>query len=161
LRRKPPGRHPHPATGDLPAPRDRRPGRGRPLPGPRDRGRRRDRVRPAGPERPVTLEYDATVDHRGVETAFEVAEGETVALLGPNGAGKSTVLAVTAGLLRPDRGRIVLDGRRLTSRGDQDREVHVPPHDRQIALLAQEPLLFPHLTVLDNVAFGPRSAGSS
>jgi molybdate transport system ATP-binding protein len=109
----------------------------------------------------VTFEYDATVDHRGVETAFDVAEGETVALLGPNGAGKSTVLAVAAGLLRPDRGRVVLDGRRLTSRGGQDREVHVPPHDRQVALLAQEPLLFPHLTVLDNVAFGPRSAGSS
>ncbi len=109
----------------------------------------------------MTFEYDATVDHRGVETAFDVAEGETVALLGPNGAGKSTVLAVTSGLLRPDRGRVVLDGRRLTSRGGQDREVHVPPHDRQIALLAQEPLLFPHLTVLDNVAFGPRSAGSS
>ena len=109
----------------------------------------------------MTFEYDATVDHRGVETAFDVAEGETVALLGPNGAGKSTVLAVTSGLLRPDRGRVVLHGRRLTSRGGQDREVHVPPHDRQIALLAQEPLLFPHLTVLDNVAFGPRSAGSS
>ena len=109
----------------------------------------------------MTFEYDATVDARGVETAFDVAEGETVALLGPNGAGKSTVLAVTSGLLRPDRGRVVLDGRRLTSRGGPDREVHVPPHDRHIALLAQEPLLFPHLTVLDNVAFGPRSAGSS
>jgi molybdate transport system ATP-binding protein len=109
----------------------------------------------------VTFEYDATVEHRGVETAFDVAEGETVALLGPNGAGKSTVLAVTSGLLSPDRGRVVLDGRRLTSRGGQDREVHVPPHDRQIALLAQEPLLFPHLSVMDNVAFGPRSAGSS
>ena len=107
------------------------------------------------------FEYDAAVLDRGVEIAFDVAEGETVALLGPNGAGKSTVLAVTSGLLRPDRGRVTLDGRRLTSRGGPGREVHVPPHNRHIALLAQEPLLFPHLTILDNVAFGPRSAGSS
>jgi molybdate transport system ATP-binding protein len=106
------------------------------------------------------FEYDAAVLDRSVELAFDVAEGETVALLGPNGAGKSTVLAVTSGLLRPDRGRVTLDGRQLTSRG-QDRELHVPPHNRHIALLAQEPLLFPHLTVLDNVGFGPRSAGSS
>jgi len=107
----------------------------------------------------VTFEYDAAVTDRGVEVAFDVAAGETVALLGPNGAGKSTVLSVTSGLLRPDRGRVVLEGRVLTSRGDGGREVDVAPHDRHIALLAQEPLLFPHLTVLDNVAFGPRSAG--
>jgi molybdate transport system ATP-binding protein len=107
------------------------------------------------------FEYDAAVRDRSVEIAFDVAEGETVALLGPNGAGKSTVLAVTSGLLRPDRGHVTLDGRELTSRGGEGREVHVPPHNRHIALLAQEPLLFPHLTILDNVAFGPRSAGSS
>ena len=108
----------------------------------------------------MTFEYDAAVIERGVEIAFDVAQGETVALLGPNGAGKSTVLAVTSGLLRPDRGRVVLDDRVLTRRED-DGEVDVAPHDRHIALLAQEPLLFPHMTVLDNVAFGPRSAGSS
>ena len=109
----------------------------------------------------MTFAYDAAVLDRGVELAFDVADGETVALLGPNGAGKSTVLAVTSGLLRPDRGHVTLDGRQLTSSGGKAREVHVPPHNRHIALLAQEPLLFPHLTVLDNVAFGPRSAGSS
>ena len=109
----------------------------------------------------MTLEYDALVADRGVELAFEVADGETVALLGPNGAGKSTVLQVLAGLLLPDRGTVVLDGRVLTSRGGAGRDTHVAPHDRRIATLAQEPLLFPHLTVLDNVAFGPRSAGSA
>ncbi len=108
----------------------------------------------------MTFEYDAAVSDRGVEVAFDVAAGETVALLGPNGAGKSTVLSVTSGLLRPDRGRVVLDGRLLTRRGDGEREVDIAPHDRHIALLAQEPLLFPHLSVLDNVAFGPRSAGA-
>lgn len=103
--------------------------------------------------------YAATVTDRSVDIAFEVDDGETVALLGPNGAGKSTVLAVTAGLLRPDVGRVVLDGRTLTLRGDSGRDVEVPPHDRHVSLLAQEPLLFPHMSVLDNVAFGPRSRG--
>jgi molybdate transport system ATP-binding protein len=64
-------------------------------------------------------------------------------------------LSVAAGLLRPDRGLVVLDGRELTGPGGV-----VPPHDRRVALLAQEPLLFPHLTALDNVAFGPRSRGA-
>ena len=68
----------------------------------------------------MTFEYDAAVTDRGVEVAFDVAAGETVALLGPNGAGKSTVLSVTSGLLRPDRGRVVLDGRLLTSRGGRE-----------------------------------------
>ncbi len=109
----------------------------------------------------MTFEYDATVTDRGVDLAFDVAPGETVALLGPNGSGKSTVLAVTAGLLRPAAGRVSLGGRPLTVRGSRDRDLHVPPHDRQVSLLAQEPLLFPHLSVLDNVAFGPRSRGDS
>lgn len=108
----------------------------------------------------MTFELAATVTDRGVDVAFDVAAGETLALLGPNGAGKSTVLSVAAGLLRPDRGRVVLDGRTLTVRGGPDRNVQVPPHDRQVALLAQEPLLFPHLDVRDNVAFGPRSRGA-
>lgn len=103
----------------------------------------------------MTLELRAAVEARGVDVAFDVADGETVALLGPNGAGKSTALAVAAGLLRPDRGRVVLDGRELSGPA-----AHVPPHDRRVALLAQDPLLFPHLSALDNVAFGPRSAGS-
>ncbi|MBC9734936.1 sulfate/molybdate ABC transporter ATP-binding protein [Nocardioides marmotae] len=101
----------------------------------------------------MTLELSATVAARDLEVSLEVADGETLALLGPNGTGKSTVLAVAAGLLRPDDGRVVLDGEELTGRRV------VPPHARRTALLAQDPLLFPHLTALDNVAFGPRSAG--
>jgi molybdopterin-binding protein len=98
------------------------------------------------------LEYDATVAARDVTVRLSVARGETVALLGPNGAGKSTVLGVTSGLLSPSAGRVVLGGRELASA-----RRCVPPHQRGVALLAQEPLLFPHLTVLDNVAFGPRA----
>ncbi|MFC7501351.1 sulfate/molybdate ABC transporter ATP-binding protein [Nocardioides sp. CPCC 206347] len=99
---------------------------------------------------------EATVADRGVDIAFEVAEGETVALLGANGAGKSTALAVLAGLLRPDTGRVVIGGEEVTG---PDRWVR--PHARRTALLAQEALLFPHLSILDNVAFGPRSTGAS
>lgn len=102
----------------------------------------------------MSLQLDVRVAERDVEVALEVAEGETLAVLGPNGAGKSTVLAVAAGLLRPDHGEVRLDDRLLTGRG-----AFVPPHDRRVALLAQDPLLFPHLTVRDNVAFGPRSRG--
>ncbi|GAB6986486.1 sulfate/molybdate ABC transporter ATP-binding protein [Nocardioides pyridinolyticus] len=103
----------------------------------------------------MTLELEATVADRDVEVALEVADGETLAVLGPNGAGKSTLLSVVAGLLRPDRGHVRLDGRVLTGDG-----AFVPPHDRRVALLAQDPLLFPHLSVLENVAFGPRSRGA-
>jgi molybdate transport system ATP-binding protein len=107
----------------------------------------------------MTFEFSATVTERDVDVAFTVEPGETVALLGPNGAGKSTVLAVAAGLLRPDVGRVMLDGRPLTVVGSNGRHDWVAPHDRQIALLAQDPLLFPHMTVLDNVEFAPRSRG--
>ena len=98
---------------------------------------------------------EIAVADRDVDVSFEVGDGETVALLGPNGAGKSTTLAALGGLLLPDRGRVVLDGDELTG---PDR--WVPPHARRTALLAQDPLLFPHLSVLENVAFGPRSTGA-
>jgi molybdate transport system ATP-binding protein len=76
--------------------------------------------------------------------------GVTV-LSGPSGAGKSSCLFVLAGLLRPQRGRIVLAGRTLF---DSARDVDVPPRRRKIALLFQSLALFPHLSVEQNVAFG-------
>lgn len=90
-----------------------------------------------------------------VEVAFDVEYGETVALLGPNGAGKSTVLQALSGLIVPQDARIELAGNRLTGGGTA-----VPTHRRRIGLMGQDPLLFPHLTVLENVAFGPRSQGT-
>ncbi|WP_182526004.1 sulfate/molybdate ABC transporter ATP-binding protein [Nocardioides dongkuii] len=103
----------------------------------------------------MSLHLDARVAGRGYDVALDVAAGQTLAVLGPNGAGKSTTLDLVAGLLRPDDGRVVLGGRELTGR-----HAWVAPHDRRVALLAQDPLLFPHLGVLDNVAFGPRSRGA-
>ena len=108
----------------------------------------------------MTLEFSARVDERDVDVSFTVAPGETLAVLGPNGAGKSTVLAVAAGLLHPDRAEVTLDGRPLVVAGPGSRHTFVPPHDRHVALLAQDPLLFPHLSVLDNVAFAPRARGA-
>ncbi len=102
------------------------------------------------------LSLDARIQARDIEMAVDVAEGEVLAVLGPNGAGKSTLLSVAAGLIRPDTGRVELNGRVLT---DTDAGIAVPPHRRGMALLAQEALLFPHLTVAANVAFAPRSAG--
>ncbi len=108
----------------------------------------------------MTLSFQAAMAGRGFDVALAVQPGETVAVMGPNGAGKSTLLSSIAGLLRPDTGRAQLNGRTLFDLGGEQR-AWSPPHDRGTALLAQEPLLFPHLNVLDNVAFGPRSAGVS
>ena len=96
----------------------------------------------------------ALVGQRNVDVDFEVAAGEVVALVGANGSGKSTVLHVIAGLLRPDSGSVRSGSRVLT---DTASHVHVPAHARRIGLLLQDALLFPHLSVVDNVAFGPRS----
>ncbi|WP_433757867.1 sulfate/molybdate ABC transporter ATP-binding protein [Nocardia sp. CA-135398] len=103
----------------------------------------------------VELAVSARLADRDFDVDFEVADGEVLAVLGPNGAGKSTLLEVVAGLVRPDEGRVRLGTRVLT---DTAKDIAVPPHRRGVALLAQEAMLFPHLTVAQNVAFGPRSA---
>jgi molybdate transport system ATP-binding protein len=109
----------------------------------------------------VTLELRACVPDRHVDVELKVDDGETLALLGPNGSGKSTLLAVTSGLLRPDPGRVALDGEVLTDVGPSRPGTFVAPHARRMALLGQEALLFPHLDALENVAFGPRSRGTA
>lgn len=110
----------------------------------------------------MSLTAQARIEARGLDISIDVADGEKVAILGPNGAGKSSVLKVVAGLLRPDRGFATLDGITLYDIGRAGQPtVWRPAHARGTALLAQDPLLFPHLSVTDNVAFGPRSGGSS
>ncbi|MFV0452285.1 MAG: sulfate/molybdate ABC transporter ATP-binding protein [Propioniciclava sp.] len=115
-----------------------------------------DRVR-AGPEERHHgrgVEVDASVEARRVEVAVRLAPGRVTAILGPNGAGKTTLVRLISGELRPDRGQVRIDGHRVA--GPQ---IMLAPHRRTVALLAQRPLLFPHLRVLDNVAFGLRARG--
>jgi molybdate transport system ATP-binding protein len=109
----------------------------------------------------VSLDVHAVVEPGRLDVRFSVAAGETLAVLGPNGAGKSTLLDVLAGLVRPDSGHVLLEGMTLVSAGGGERDIFTAPHARGVGLLAQEALLFPHLSVRDNVAFGPRSAGRS
>ena len=85
-----------------------------------------------------------------------IGAGEVVALLGPNGAGKSTALRALAGLLRLTSGHIAIGGSLVADAGSG---IHRAPHERPIGVVFQDYLLFPHLTVLDNVAFGPLVRG--
>jgi molybdate transport system ATP-binding protein len=86
-----------------------------------------------------------------------VEPGEVAALLGPNGAGKTTVLRALAGLLRLAEGRVALDGRVLE---DTASGVRVPAERRRVGMVFQDYLLFPHLSVVENVAFGLRARGA-
>ncbi|WP_052226668.1 sulfate/molybdate ABC transporter ATP-binding protein [Microbacterium mangrovi] len=88
-----------------------------------------------------------------LDAALTADPGEIVAVLGPNGAGKSTLLAAVAGH-RGVAGTVRIGDRVLDGPGH-----HVAPADRRVGLLGQRALLFPHLTALENVAFGPRSQG--
>ncbi|GHH81643.1 ABC transporter ATP-binding protein [Streptomyces capitiformicae] len=87
-----------------------------------------------------------------LDVALRVAPGEVVALLGPNGAGKTTALRALAGLTPLSGGHLRLDGTEL------DR---TPTESRPVGVVFQDYLLFPHLTALDNVAFGPRCHGAT
>jgi molybdate transport system ATP-binding protein len=86
-----------------------------------------------------------------LDVELEVERGSCVALVGPSGAGKSTVLRAIAGLHRPDRGRIELDGEWWF---DADAGIDLPPEQRSVGYLFQEYALFPHLRAWSNVAFG-------
>ena len=91
-----------------------------------------------------------------LDVSVEAAPGEIVAVLGPNGAGKSTFLRAVAVLVPLTKCRVELDEVVLE---DAARDIHLPPERRPIGVVFQDYLLFPHLTVLENVAFGLRARG--
>ncbi|MFF7967600.1 ABC transporter ATP-binding protein [Streptomyces sp. NPDC007903] len=86
-----------------------------------------------------------------LDVSLRAAPGDVVALLGPNGAGKTTALRALAGLVPLSEGHLRLDGTALE---------RIPPEKRPVGVVFQDYLLFPHLTALDNVAFGPRCHGT-
>ena len=92
-----------------------------------------------------------------LDVDVHVAPGETLAVLGPNGAGKTTLLRALAGLAPITSGSISLDG---TVLDDPDRSVFVPAEKRPVGFVFQDYLLFPNMTVIENVAFGLRSRGT-
>ncbi|HVX81612.1 MAG TPA: ABC transporter ATP-binding protein [Devosiaceae bacterium] len=104
---------------------------------------------------------DAAVSLEGVSKSYDgrpvienldlaVAPGEFLALLGPSGSGKTTIMRIIGGFEAPDGGRVRIAGRDVTE---------VPPERRDVSTVFQSYALFPHLNVLDNVAFGPRMRG--
>ena len=110
-----------------------------------------------GAER-VSLQAQVRVDRPrfSLDVDLDVGPGEVVALLGPNGAGKSTVLRGLAGLQPLTAGSITLDDEVLE---DPTAGLRIPPERRNVGLVFQDYLLFPHLSALENVAFGPRARG--
>ena len=95
----------------------------------------------------VTCSYGETPVLRGVDLV--IADGELHTVLGPSGCGKTTTLRLIAGFLRPDAGRILVDGREVTD---------LPPEKRRMGVVFQNYALFPQMTVAQNVAYGLKVA---
>ena len=98
--------------------------------------------------RDLALGYDGAVFARGIDLA--VGPAQILAVLGPSGSGKSTLLGTIAGVVPAMGGIVLVDGADVTV---------APIHERGIGLIFQEALLFPHLSVVDNVAYGLRRHG--
>ncbi|PHI30085.1 ABC transporter ATP-binding protein [Budvicia aquatica] len=81
---------------------------------------------------------------------LDIRQGEFIVLLGPSGCGKTTLLRLIAGFLQPDTGNILIEGQDIS---------HLPPYRRPLNTVFQNYALFPHMSVLDNVAYGPRRNG--
>jgi molybdate transport system ATP-binding protein len=107
----------------------------------------------------VSLHAAVRVKRNGfaLDVELNAENGKTVAVLGPNGAGKTTLLRALAGLI-PFDGRIELGGRVID---DSKTRTHVPAERRNVGLVFQDQVLFPHMTVLDNIAFGLRTRRKS
>jgi molybdate transport system ATP-binding protein len=104
----------------------------------------------------MSLEFDLVLPRREFELRLAANFGkELIGVFGPSGAGKTSFFNLLAGLERPSAGRIVLNGRILT---DVEENLFVPVNKRRIGVVFQEKLLFPHLSVRDNLLFGRKYA---
>jgi molybdate transport system ATP-binding protein len=100
----------------------------------------------------LAVDVAKRVGEFSLTSRFDAGSGIAV-VLGPSGAGKSLTLGLVAGIERPDRGRILLDGNTLV---DTARGIWISPQDRRVGMVFQDSLLLPHRTVLDNVALAVR-----
>jgi molybdate transport system ATP-binding protein len=100
----------------------------------------------------IEVDVSGRIGALDLAAAFQT-DAHVTALFGRSGAGKSTLVNMIAGLVRPDRGRIVVDGRVLF---DSARRIDVPVHERRVGYVFQEGRLFPHLTVKHNLLYGRR-----
>jgi molybdate transport system ATP-binding protein len=103
----------------------------------------------------LTVEVEKQLGALSLAVRFDISGGAT-ALFGPSGAGKTSIINMIAGLLKPDRGHIVLDD---TTLFDAAKAINVPPHRRRIGYVFQEGRLFPHLSVRQNLDYGRRMSG--
>jgi molybdate transport system ATP-binding protein len=104
----------------------------------------------------LVVDIEKKVGDFTLRAAFET-KGTVTALFGRSGAGKTTLVNAIAGLVRPNRGRIVLDGQVLV---DAEQNIHVPAHRRGVGYVFQEGRLFPHLSVRGNLLYGRRFAST-
>ncbi|HUZ89433.1 MAG TPA: ABC transporter ATP-binding protein [Candidatus Acidoferrales bacterium] len=104
----------------------------------------------------LTVDLGLRLGLLDLAAAFELEANQSLAIVGPNGAGKTTLLRALAGLEPIASGHIELDGQVLN---DAAAGVHVLPEHRPVGVVFQDYLLFPHMSVLDNIAFGPRCRG--
>ncbi len=104
----------------------------------------------------LVAELEATVASFRLSASLSARPGATIAIVGPNGSGKTTLLNVLAGLIKLSRGQIMVNGNVWDRPTDG---VVLEPEQRDLALVPQDALLFPHLSVIDNVAFGLRYRG--
>jgi len=104
----------------------------------------------------VHAEIGVSAGEFRLDAVLDVADGEHVAVVGPNGAGKTTLLRTLAGLMPIDSGSIHLGDRTVD---DPDAGIFIRPQSRQVGVVFQDYLLFPHLSAIDNVAFPLRAAG--
>ena len=98
----------------------------------------------------IERRYEGSDALRGVD--LDIAPGEVVCLLGPSGCGKTTLLRIASGIERPTGGRVLINNREVAGPNR-----FVPPEERSVGLMFQDFALFPHLTILQNVAFGLRA----
>lgn len=96
-----------------------------------------------------TFQGNNKFDHKDAFTLsdinLKIEDGEFVSILGPSGCGKTTLLKLMTGLIKPDKGRILEDNKDITD---------MPVEKRNYAMVAQQPLLFPNMNLLDNICFG-------